>query len=70
MRFIVIALILAAAGPATAFDAVAPEAASAPDNAFARFAGSLPDPAAVGLIFAGLGLVVGAQRGRSRSRAD
>ncbi len=61
MRSLVLVLAIAAAGPAAA-------AASLPG--VARAAAALPDAATTAVMFAGLGLIAGARRGRTRTVAD
>ncbi len=65
MRLILSALTLAIGGPTAAL--VAHHAGLA--HALAGVAAALPDPSTAALMFAGLGLVVGARRGAA-ARAD
>ena len=66
MRFIL--AVLAVAAPAGA--SLLAQMPDAITYAAARVAAALPDPATAGLMFAGLGLVAGARRGRSQAVVD
>ncbi len=67
MRRFVPALLLACAAPAGA--AIVVHGVGLADS-FASIAASLPDPATAALMFGGFGLIAGARRLRSGSRAD
>ena len=68
MRFILAAFAVAAGGPAGA--SLLAQWSGGIAHAVAGVSAALPDPATAAVMFAGLGLVVGARRARSQAVAD
>jgi hypothetical protein len=68
MRFILAAIAVALGGPAGA--SLLAQVSDGIAHAVAGVSSVLPDPATAAVMFAGLGLVVGARRARTRTVAD